>query len=114
SAAGRARSGVRRPGSRLGAMVQRLCLQALLPVPTLVQQCTSFLHVYQVSGLQQFLRTTGVLRHLAPMLATMEMLLPRVPARAERRPVPIETPPVGVEQGRVGSLTGGIIPCFLP
>jgi glycolate dehydrogenase iron-sulfur subunit len=112
--AGRAEARGGRTGSRLGALVQRLCLQALLPVPALVQQCTSFLHVYQVSGLQQFLRTSGVLRHLAPMLATMEMLLPRVPARAERRPVPIETPPVGIEQGRVAMLTGCIMPAFLP
>ena len=111
---GRAEARGGRTGSRLGALVQRLCLQALLPVPALVQQCTSFLHVYQVSGLQQFLRTSGVLRRLAPMLATMEMLLPRVPARAERRPVPIETPPVGVEQGRVAMLTGCIMPAFLP
>src|SRR5215470_3349782 len=112
--AGRAEARGSRTGSRLGALVQRLCLQALLPVPALVQQCTSFLHVYQVSGLQQFLRTSWVLLYLAPMLATMEMLLPRVPARAERRPVPLETPRIGVEQGRVAMLTGCIMPVFLP
>ena len=77
--AGRAEARVGRPGARLGALVQRLCLQALLLTPTLVQQCASFLHVYQVSGLQQLLRASEVLRHLAPTLATMEMLLPRVP-----------------------------------
>jgi glycolate oxidase iron-sulfur subunit len=112
--AGRAEARVGRPGSRLGALVQRLGLQALLPVPALVQQFASVLHVYQVSGLQQLLRTSGVLRHLAPTLATMEMLLPQVPARAERRPVPVETAPVGAEQGRVAMLTGCIMPALLP
>jgi glycolate dehydrogenase iron-sulfur subunit len=111
---GRAEARVGRPGSRLGALVQRLCLQALLPVPALVQQLASFLHVYQVSGLQQLLRASGVLRHVAPTLATMEMRLPRVPARAERRPMPVETAPVGAEQGRVAMLTGCIMPALLP
>ena len=112
--AGRAEARIGRTGSRLGALVQRLCLQALLPVPALMQQLASFLHVYQVSGLQQFLRGSGVLRHLAPTLATIEMLLPPVPARAERRPVPIETAPVGAEQGRIAMLTGCIMPALLP
>jgi glycolate oxidase iron-sulfur subunit len=83
-------------------------------MPALVQQLASFLHVYQVSGLQQLLRASGVLRHLAPTLATMEMLLPRVPARAERCPVPVETVPVGAEQGRVAMLIGCIMPALLP
>jgi len=112
--AGRAEARVGRPGSRLGALVQRLCLQALLPMPALVQQFASVLHVYQVSGLQQLLRASRVLRHLAPTLATMERRLPRVPARTERHPVPAETAPVGAEQGRVAMLTGCIMPALLP
>jgi len=112
--AGRAEARVGRTGSRLGAWVQRLCLQALLPIPALVQQLASILHVYQVSGLQQLWRASKVLRRLAPTLATMEMLLPRVPARAERRPVPVETAPVGTGQGRVAMLTGCIMPALLP
>jgi len=32
----------------------------------------------------------------------------------ERRPVPVETPPVGTEHGRVALLTGCIVPAFLP
>jgi glycolate oxidase iron-sulfur subunit len=111
---GRAEARVGRAGSRLGAWVQRLCLQALLPMPALVQQLASVLHVYQVSGLQQFLRAGGVFRHLTPTLAAMEALLPQVPARAERRPVAVETVPVGAEQGRVAMLTGCIMPVFLP
>ena len=112
--AGRAEARVGRTGSRLGAWVQRLCLQELLPMPALVQQLASFLYIYQVSGLQQLLRSTGVLRHLVPTLAAMETLLPRVPSTVARRPVPAETAPVGAERGRVAMLTGCIMPAFLP
>jgi glycolate dehydrogenase iron-sulfur subunit len=101
-------------GSRLSTWVRRLCLQTLLPIPALAQQLASVLHVYQVSGLQQLLRTSGVLRHLTPTLAAIEALLPPVPARAERRPVPVEVAPVGAEQGRVAMLTGCIMPALLP
>ena len=112
--AGRAEARVGRTGSRLGAWVQRLCLQAVLPMPALVQQLASFLHIYQVSGLQELLRASGVLHHLAPTLAMIETFLPRVPSRAERRSVPVETAPVGAQQGRVAMLTGCIMPAFLP
>jgi glycolate dehydrogenase iron-sulfur subunit len=87
--AGRAEARVGRTGSRLGFWVQRLCLQGLLPMPAMVQQLASVLYVYQVSGLQQLLRSSGVLRHVAPTLAALEAFLPRVPARAEGGAVPV-------------------------
>jgi len=112
--AGRAEARLGHTGSRLGAWVQRLGLREFLTVPSLVQQLAGFLYLYQVSGLQQLLRSSGVLRYLPPTLAAMDGLLPRVPAAAQRRPVPAETPPVGSEQGRVALLTGCIVPAFLP
>ena len=112
--AGRAEARLSHTGSRLGAWVQRLGLRELLALPSLVQQLARFLYLYQVSGLQQLLRRSGILRHLPPVLAAMDTLLPRVPAAAQRRPVPAETPPVGTEHGRVALLTGCIVPAFLP
>ena len=112
--AGRAEARLGHTGSRLGAWVQRVSLRDFLALPSLVQQLASFLYLYQVSGLQQLLRSTGVLRYLAPTLAAMDTLLPRVPAAAQRRPGPIHTPPVGAEQGRVVLLTGCIMPALLP
>jgi glycolate oxidase iron-sulfur subunit len=112
--AGRAEARLGHTGSRLGAWVQRLGLREFVALPALVQQLASFLYLYQVSGLQQFLRSSGILRHLPPALAAMDTLLPPVPAAAQRRPVPAETPPVGTEQGRVALLTGCIVPAFLP
>src|SRR5499427_10632095 len=112
--AGRAEARPGHTGSRLGAWVQRLGLREVLAMPSLVQQLASLLYLYQASGLQHLLRRSGVLRHLTPTLAAMDTLLPRVPAAAQRRPVPAETPPVGAEQGRVALLTGCIVPAMLP
>lgn len=112
--AGRAAARPGHTGSRLGAWVQRLGLREVLTLPSLVQQLASCLYLYQVSGLQQCLRTSGILHHLPPALAAMDRLLQRVPPAMERRPVPVETLPVGTEQGRVALLTGCIVPAFLP
>ena len=112
--AGRAEARDGRPGSRLGAWVQRWCLQELLPSPGLVHQLASLLHIYQVSGLQQLVRTSDVLPRLAPALAAMEGFLPQVPPAVARRPVASETPPEGEERGRVALLTGCIVPEILP
>lgn len=112
--AGRAEARVGHSGSRLGAWVQRQGLREVLARPALVQQCASFLYLYQASGLQHLLRRSGVLRHCMPTLAAMDALLPQVPAAAQRRPVPEDTPPVGTEQGRVALLTGCIVPAILP
>jgi glycolate oxidase iron-sulfur subunit len=112
--AGRAEARDGRPGSRLGAWVQRWCLQELLPSSGLIHQLASLLHIYQVSGLQQLVRASGVLPRLAPALAAMERFLPRVPPAAARRPVAAATPPAGEERGRVALLTGCIVPEILP
>lgn len=112
--AGRAEARDSRPGSRLGAWVQRWCLQELLPSPGLVHQLASLLHIYQVSGLQQLVRASGVLPRLAPALAAMEGFLPQVPPAVARRPVAGETPPAGEERGTVALLTGCIVPAMLP
>lgn len=113
-AAGRAEASVSAPGSRFSAWIQRLCLQELLAVPSLVQQLATFVYLYQASGLQQWLRSSGVLRWLTPRLAAMEALLPDVPSAVQRRPVPPHTPPLGTEQGCVALLTGCIMPALFP
>src|SRR5437763_17216702 len=59
--AGRAEARLGHTGSRLGAWVQRLGLREFLTMPSLIQQLASFLYLYQVSGLQQLRRSSGVL-----------------------------------------------------
>jgi len=112
--AGRAETHSERHGSRLGAWFQRLCLRELLPLPSLVQQVANLLYMYQASGLQRLVRASRILPHYAPTLAAMETLLPSIPTAAARRPLPVETPPIGVEQGRVVLLTGCMMPALMP
>ncbi|MGQ4808343.1 Anaerobic glycerol-3-phosphate dehydrogenase subunit C [Candidatus Entotheonellaceae bacterium PAL068K] len=112
--AGRAAARSGRQGSRPGAWLQRTSLHKLLPFPTRLRRFANFLRLYQVSGVQRFVRHSGLLQRLAPSLATLEEALPPVPAASERHAVPSETPPHGTEQGRVAMLTGCVMPELLP
>jgi glycolate oxidase iron-sulfur subunit len=67
--------------------------------------------LYQKSGLQSLVRTSGVLRRLPKQLAAMESLMPRV---ASAEAVPEVTPAVGTIRGRVGLLLGCVQREFLP
>jgi len=60
------------------------------------------LRAYQRSGLGRLVRATGLLR-AAPALATMEALLPELPAPV---PVPALTPARGARRGRAALLLG--------
>jgi glycolate oxidase iron-sulfur subunit len=103
-----ARSGSQR------SWLQGVGLRLLLPSPVRLRLLASLLRLYQASGWQRALRASGLLPRLAPSLAAMEAMLPRMPTAAERRAVPAETPPHGEEQGRVALLTGCIMPELLP
>jgi glycolate oxidase iron-sulfur subunit len=112
--AGRAVARSGRQGSRLGAWLQRVGLQYLVPSPTKLRWLANMLRLYQVSGIQQWLRTSECLQHVAPNLAVLETLLPQVPAAAARRAIPASTPAQGEEQGQVAMLTGCVMPELLP
>jgi glycolate oxidase iron-sulfur subunit len=111
---GRAAAEAGKQRSWPGAWLQRLGLQRLLPSPARLRLLASLLRLYQASGLQRVLRTSGLLPRLAPSVAAMEAMLPRIPAAAERRALPVETAPYGEERGRVALLTGCIMPELLP
>ena len=61
------------------------------------------LAVYQKSGLQTLLRSSGLLKILPARVAAMEALAPRI---TEREAVPEVTPAVGEKRRRVGLLLG--------
>lgn len=67
--------------------------------------------VYQRSGLQKFLRRTGILNLLPGRLRTMESLLPRLPAPESIAEV---TPAQGQKRLRVGLLLGCVQREFFP
>jgi glycolate oxidase iron-sulfur subunit len=83
-----------------------LNLGLLLRRPRLLALAAAGLRFYQASGLQALVRGSGVTRLLPGTLSAWEALLPRLPAAADRAPLPELTPAEGVRRGRVAMLTG--------
>ena len=98
----------RRPLSE--RLLRRLAFSWLLPSQGRLRAAGFLLLMYQRSGLQWLVRTTGLLR-LAPGLRKAEEGLPKVPARffAAKGQV---YPARGVRQRRVGLLAGCVMPIF--
>lgn len=107
-----ARAGALR--SRVGERMRQFGFQRLLTSPGLLGWIAGALHLYQVSGLQALLRRGDVLRRIAPVLPSLAAMLPDVPSRMKRRPLPTEMSPQGVQRGQVALLTGCVMPELLP
>jgi glycolate oxidase iron-sulfur subunit len=112
--AGRAVAREAAPKSRLSAWIEWASLRVLLPSPLLLWGVTSLLRLYQVSGMQQVLRSRDLLQRWWPALAGLEANLPPVPSIAERRSVAAETPAQGVTRESLAILTGCVMPELLP
>lgn len=112
--AGRAVTHEAAPQSRLSAWLEWASLRVLLPSPLLLGVATSLLRLYQVSGLQRVMRSSGLLQRWCPALARLEASMPSVPAIAERRAVAAETPAEGMTRASVAMLTGCVMPELLP
>ncbi|HSB73303.1 MAG TPA: heterodisulfide reductase-related iron-sulfur binding cluster [Candidatus Methylomirabilis sp.] len=111
----RARSGIDRGFERpAGDRRWRWLINRVFPFPRRLGWTLGALSLYQGLGVSRLLRASGVLAILGPRLARMEALLPTVPSRAERRPLPEVTPAIGRRVGRVGLLTGCVQRFLLP
>lgn len=96
-----------RPGGLLRRAFRRVNF-ALLERPRLLGWAAAVLRLYQRSGLRRALRATGLLEWLPGNLGAWEALLPEIPPRAERVPLPSLIPPEGRHTARVALLTGCI------
>ncbi|WP_231954624.1 (Fe-S)-binding protein [Actinoplanes derwentensis] len=89
----------------------RAAIFALFPYPRRLRLLRGPLRAYQKSGLQKLVGRTGLLRRLAPTIATLESLAPRLhgvprpPARVQAR---------GEQRAVVGMLTGCVQSAFFP
>jgi glycolate oxidase iron-sulfur subunit len=97
-----------RPGSPLRRTFRWVNFTLLLGRPRMLDLAASALRLYQLSGLQRLVRATGLLKLLPGALPAWEALLPEVPPRSERAPLPSLIPAEGTRQGRVALLTGCI------
>jgi glycolate oxidase iron-sulfur subunit len=89
----------------------RTAIFALFPYPRRLRLLRGPLRAYQASGLQRLVARSGLLPRLAPTLATLESLAPRL--RAVPRP-PSRIPPRGARRAIVGMLTGCVQSAFFP
>src|SRR5256712_2398985 len=95
-----------RPGGVLRRAFRWANFDLLLRHPPMLRLAAAGLRLYQASGLQALVRATGLVRALPGTLPAWEALLPTLPARAERAPLPALTPAAGARRGRVAMLTG--------
>ncbi|MFI5892360.1 (Fe-S)-binding protein [Actinoplanes sp. NPDC051513] len=89
----------------------RSAIFALFPYPRRLRLLRGPLRAYQSSGLQKLVARTGLLPRLAPTLATLESLAPRL--RSVPRP-PRRVPARGQRRAVVGMLTGCVQSAFFP
>ncbi len=78
----------------------------LLPYPKRLRPLLLPLVPYQKLGVQKFIRTSGILKKVAPRLAAMESMLPEVPASAFTDQLPERLPAQGHQRFKVGMILG--------
>ena len=100
----------RGPADRL----HRALLFALFPYPARLRVAAALLLLYQRSGLQWLLRTTGLLRLLSSRLAALDALAPRIGLASLAPGLPAAWPAAGERRLRVGLVTGCVQGVFFP
>ncbi|RMF28492.1 MAG: 4Fe-4S dicluster domain-containing protein [Cyanobacteria bacterium J083] len=77
----------------------------LFPYPDRLQPLLFPLWLYQESGIQRFVRTTGILKKILPRLSAMESILPRITPKNQPN-FPNIIPAQGKKKYRVGMILG--------
>ncbi|MEV4754661.1 heterodisulfide reductase-related iron-sulfur binding cluster [Micromonospora sp. NPDC049559] len=89
----------------------RSAIFALFPYPRRLRLLRGPLRAYQASGLRRLVARTGLLARLAPTLATLESLAPRL---GRDVPLPDRIAPLGRRRATVGMLAGCVQRAFFP
>jgi glycolate oxidase iron-sulfur subunit len=89
----------------------RAAIFALFPYPRRLRLLRGPLRAYQSSGLQSLVARSGLLQRLAPTLATLESLAPRL---GKVPPPPRRVAARGQRRAVVGMLTGCVQSAFFP
>ena len=92
----------------------RQLLLLVLPYPNRLRALLQPLRAYAGTGLQRFIRRTGLLQLLGPQLEAMEALLPPLPPEGFTDRFPRVNPAHGQQRGRVGLVLGCVQRCFDP
>src|SRR5256712_1635177 len=94
-----------RPGGPVRRAFRWMNFDLLLRHPRMLRLAAAGLRLYQASGLQALVRTSGLIRARPGRRPAWEALLAPAPA-AGRAPLPALTPAEGARRGRVAMLTG--------
>jgi len=88
--------------------IARLVLNHVFPYPNRFQFASRLLQLYRVSGIQNFVRSTGLLQRIAPGMAAAEALMPAVEME---RGVPLDSHyrAQGKKLGTVAFFTGCVM-----
>lgn len=90
----------------------RLMLNHVFPYPRRFDMASRALQLYQASGLQRFIRSTGLLKALAPKMAAAEALMPDVGIESGITPGSTHRAE-GARQGTVAVFTGCVMNSLL-
>src|SRR5262245_10752230 len=93
---------------------QRFLLERVLPSRFWLSMAANAVALYSKTPLRKWLLKLGVMQRFFPSLLAREHLMPRVPARKLRRPLPRLTPAQGARRGRVAVLEGCVSSQLLP
>ncbi len=94
-----------------GEQLLRTAIFWLFPYPQRLRALRGPLALYQRSGLDRWLRRSGLLDRLPPTLRVMESLIPTL---TQRRPLPERVPASGPRRAVAGMLTGCVQDVLFP
>ena len=96
----------------LAKWLRRLAFKGILPRPLILRALGNFLLLYQYSGLRALLNHPRLRRWLPTRLVDLDQMLPVLPKRAYRARLREYTPAQGERRGRVGFVSGCVMPIF--
>ena len=96
----------------LAKWLRVLAFKAMLPRPLVLRALGNLLLLYQAVGLRALVHRLATARMLPRRLAELDHLLPEIPKRVHRVGVRELTPAEGERRGRVGFLSGCVMPLF--
>lgn len=93
------------PRSLSDKIIRKLIFN-LFPYPQRLRPLLAPLYIYQKSGIQNFIRTTNILKQIAPRLGAMESILPKITLDSFQDKLPQVIPAQGKKRYRVGMILG--------
>jgi len=93
----------------LAARIERIVLRQIVPRPFFLRAFTSLLGLVQRYGVDRL-----AVSLLPKAMRHAHALLPQIPSRSERRPLPVSTPAIGERRGKVAFFSGCVMHEIFP